>query len=308
MQDLGADEVVDYGADLEAAVRALHPDGVDAAIHLAGDPMVLAGLVRKGGRIVSTLGVGPEQVAGLGIEAKPVMTIPSPELLGGLAAAVAAARTAGARSRRPTSSRKSAARCKTSGPGHSASSQSAWATAEQRVVTTSGKLEGKVAIVTGAGSVGEGYGTGKAMAVLFAREGAKVVLVDRDKDRVNETRSIIESEGGTASVVLADLLERRRWLADCGRSRGAIWLRRDPCQQRGSCGAHQHSRDRCRPTQRHHRRKPGHAVPPLQGGHSRHAEGLEAVPSCSSRRSPVFGARAGTAARLTQRPSRRCTA
>ena len=89
VQDLGADEVVDYGADLEAAVRALHPDGVDAAIHLAGDPMVLAGLVRKGGRIVSTLGVGSEQVAGLGIEAKPVMTIPSPELLGRLAAAVA---------------------------------------------------------------------------------------------------------------------------------------------------------------------------------------------------------------------------
>ena len=89
VQDLGADEVVDYGGDLEAAVRALHPAGVDAAIHLAGDPMVLAGLVRKGGRIVSTLGVGPEQVSGLGIEAKPVMTIPSPELLGNLAAAVA---------------------------------------------------------------------------------------------------------------------------------------------------------------------------------------------------------------------------
>ena len=74
-------------------------------------------------------------------------------------------------------------------------------------MTTPGKLAGKVAIVTGAGSIGEGYGTGKAMAVLFAREGAKLVLVDRDEDRVNDTRSIIESEGGSASVVLADLLD-----------------------------------------------------------------------------------------------------
>ena len=44
-----------------------------------------------------------------------------------------------------------------------------------------GKLDGKVAIVTGAGSVGEGFGTGKAIATLFAREGARVVLVDIDE-------------------------------------------------------------------------------------------------------------------------------
>ena len=40
------------------------------------------------------------------------------------------------------------------------------------------RLEGKVAIVTGAGSSGPGVGNGKAAAVLFAREGAKVLLVD----------------------------------------------------------------------------------------------------------------------------------
>ncbi len=41
------------------------------------------------------------------------------------------------------------------------------------------RLAGKVAIVTGAGSSGPGVGTGKATATLFAREGAKVLLVDR---------------------------------------------------------------------------------------------------------------------------------
>jgi NAD(P)-dependent dehydrogenase (short-subunit alcohol dehydrogenase family) len=67
------------------------------------------------------------------------------------------------------------------------------------------KLEGKVAIVTGAGSSGPGMGTGKAMSLLFAREGAKVVLVDMFEDRAQETLSLIEAEGGTAGIVLADL-------------------------------------------------------------------------------------------------------
>ena len=57
------------------------------------------------------------------------------------------------------------------------------------------RLEGKVAIVTGAGSRGEGVGNGKATAVLFAREGAKVVLVDKELDVVNETLAMIEAEG-----------------------------------------------------------------------------------------------------------------
>ena len=45
-----------------------------------------------------------------------------------------------------------------------------------------GRLEGKVAIVTGAGSRGPGVGNGKATSVLFAREGAKVLLVDNAVD------------------------------------------------------------------------------------------------------------------------------
>jgi NAD(P)-dependent dehydrogenase (short-subunit alcohol dehydrogenase family) len=72
-------------------------------------------------------------------------------------------------------------------------------------VADSGKLAGKVAIVTGAGSSGPGVGTGKAMSVLFAREGAKVVLVDKFEDRAQETLALVEDEGGEASIVLADL-------------------------------------------------------------------------------------------------------
>lgn len=73
------------------------------------------------------------------------------------------------------------------------------------------RLAGKVAVVTGAGSSGPGLGTGKATAILFAREGAKVVLVDRDASRVEETLTIIRSEGGEASVHIADITRA----ADC---------------------------------------------------------------------------------------------
>jgi NAD(P)-dependent dehydrogenase (short-subunit alcohol dehydrogenase family) len=69
------------------------------------------------------------------------------------------------------------------------------------------KLAGKVAIVTGAGSSGPGLGIGKAISVLCAREGAKVVLVDKFEDRAKETLSMIESEGGTAAIVTADLAD-----------------------------------------------------------------------------------------------------
>ncbi|HET6950589.1 MAG TPA: SDR family NAD(P)-dependent oxidoreductase [Acidimicrobiales bacterium] len=69
------------------------------------------------------------------------------------------------------------------------------------------KLEGKVAVVTGAGSSGPGFGTGKAISVLFAREGAKVVLVDKVEERAAETLALIEAEGGEATIVAADLAE-----------------------------------------------------------------------------------------------------
>lgn len=58
------------------------------------------------------------------------------------------------------------------------------------------RLKQKVAIVTGAGSIGPGWGNGKATAVLFAREGAKVLAVDINLAAAEETRSLISKEGG----------------------------------------------------------------------------------------------------------------
>ncbi len=61
VRGLGARRVVDYAGDLEAQVRAIAPDGVPAIVHLAGDGAQLAGLLAAGGRLVSTLGFGPDQ-------------------------------------------------------------------------------------------------------------------------------------------------------------------------------------------------------------------------------------------------------
>lgn len=58
-----------------------------------------------------------------------------------------------------------------------------------------GRLEGKVGIVTGAGSSGQGVGTGRATSILFAREGAKVLLVDRVHRSAEETLATICEEG-----------------------------------------------------------------------------------------------------------------
>lgn len=69
------------------------------------------------------------------------------------------------------------------------------------------RLAGKVAIVTGAGSSGPGVGTGKATAILFARAGAKVLLVDRIAEHAEETLAAIHDEGGEASVFEADITQ-----------------------------------------------------------------------------------------------------
>ena len=76
-----------------------------------------------------------------------------------------------------------------------------------------GRLEGKVAIVTGAGSSGPGVGNGKAAAVLFAREGARVLLVDAVLERAEETLSMISGEGGEASCLQANVIDA----GDCAR-------------------------------------------------------------------------------------------
>ena len=67
------------------------------------------------------------------------------------------------------------------------------------------RLQNKVAVVFGAGSVGPGWGNGKATATLFAREGAHVVCVDFNPDAARETLEIIVGEGGSASAAICDV-------------------------------------------------------------------------------------------------------
>ncbi len=67
------------------------------------------------------------------------------------------------------------------------------------------RLKGKTAVVVGAGSIGPGWGNGKATAVTFAREGAQVFCVDRNGAAAQETVDIITGEGGTAVAFTADV-------------------------------------------------------------------------------------------------------
>jgi NAD(P)-dependent dehydrogenase (short-subunit alcohol dehydrogenase family) len=74
------------------------------------------------------------------------------------------------------------------------------------------RLAGKVAIVTGAGQTpGDTIGNGRATAILFAREGARVLLVDRDLSSARETEERIRAEGGDAAPFEADVTRA----ADC---------------------------------------------------------------------------------------------
>jgi NAD(P)-dependent dehydrogenase (short-subunit alcohol dehydrogenase family) len=67
------------------------------------------------------------------------------------------------------------------------------------------RLKGKVAIVTGAGSVLPGMGNGKATAIVFAREGAKVMAVDYNLEAAEETKRMIDAEGGECFTFKADV-------------------------------------------------------------------------------------------------------
>jgi NAD(P)-dependent dehydrogenase (short-subunit alcohol dehydrogenase family) len=72
-----------------------------------------------------------------------------------------------------------------------------------------GRLQGKIALVTGAGSSNELVGTGKAIAVTFAREGASVLLVDKFPERAEETLKLITDAGGKAKVFAADVSQTK---------------------------------------------------------------------------------------------------
>ena len=72
-----------------------------------------------------------------------------------------------------------------------------------------GRLAGKSAIVVGAGQApGDRVGNGRAIALLFAREGADVLCIDRDLDSARQTAAMIEAEGGRAAVHRADITVR----------------------------------------------------------------------------------------------------
>ena len=75
------------------------------------------------------------------------------------------------------------------------------------------RLRDKVAIVTGAGATGSGefVGIGQAISILFARHGARVMLVDRDQQNAETTLAMIKEEGGEASVFVGDVTSN----ADC---------------------------------------------------------------------------------------------
>jgi len=70
-----------------------------------------------------------------------------------------------------------------------------------------GRLTGKVAVVTGAAAQAEGVGNGAAVAMLFAREGARVVLVNRSLERAEALEETIRSEGGEAKAFAADVTQ-----------------------------------------------------------------------------------------------------
>lgn len=89
---LGARHTVDHHRDLPTQVRKIAPQGVDAVLHLAGDPTMLASLLRQGGRFASTLGVGPGQLDDSKADVTAVNAVPDRELLDRLATEVVAGR------------------------------------------------------------------------------------------------------------------------------------------------------------------------------------------------------------------------
>jgi NAD(P)-dependent dehydrogenase (short-subunit alcohol dehydrogenase family) len=67
------------------------------------------------------------------------------------------------------------------------------------------RLKSKVALVVGAGSIGPGWGNGKAAAVAFAREGARVFCADINQAAAEETAGLIKAEGGEATAYCCDV-------------------------------------------------------------------------------------------------------
>jgi NAD(P)-dependent dehydrogenase (short-subunit alcohol dehydrogenase family) len=98
-------------------------------------------------------------------------------------------------------------------------------TQEKRREKAMDRLKGKTALLVGAGSIGPGWGNGKATAVTFAREGAQVFCVDRNPAAAEETVKIITGEGGKATAFAADVsraAEVEAMVAACLKAYGRI--------------------------------------------------------------------------------------
>lgn len=84
------------------------------------------------------------------------------------------------------------------------------------------RMQGRRVLVTGAGTQGEGVGTGKAISLLMAAEGARVALLDLHAERAGQTRELIRERGGEAEVFSGDVTVP----ADCQRmvDEAVAWL------------------------------------------------------------------------------------
>ncbi len=71
-------------------------------------------------------------------------------------------------------------------------------------------LAGRVAIVTGGGAQDDGIGNGRAAAMLLARAGAKVLVVDVEREAAEQTVAKIAGEGGVAAAFVADVVDERQ--------------------------------------------------------------------------------------------------
>lgn len=71
-----------------------------------------------------------------------------------------------------------------------------------------GRLQGKIALIVGAGCVGPGWGNGRAACVLFAQEGAKIFAVDREMAPMEETVQRVKEAGGEIATHLCDVTQQ----------------------------------------------------------------------------------------------------
>src|SRR3954464_831463 len=88
-----------------------------------------------------------------------------------------------------------------------------------------GRLQDKIALVPGAGCIGPGWGNGRAMAVLFAREGAKIFAADKNGEAMKETLERVREFGGTIHAHECDATESASWaevVAACIKAYGRI--------------------------------------------------------------------------------------